>query len=258
MMILLLVWHKVKKDATIVDVGWSVGLLAAAVFFSLNGTGHQSRRIMFGTMVVIWAARLAMHLFVNRILKHRREDGRYALMRKSLGKWAPIGFFGFFHAQTLFIVIFAIPYIGPVMNSTPFPTAFDVAGLLIWLVSIAGETTADMQLQAFKKDKSNSGKTCRRGLWKYSRHPNYFFEWLHWFSYIFLAIGSPYFYVSLSGPLIMFVFLFFITGIPHVERRALEHRSDYSDYVKHTSLFVPWFPKSVINTDISEEKVKNQ
>ena len=230
----------IRTDATIVDIGWSYCLLAAALFFAIAGSGLPFRRFLFVLCAGIWAARLGTYLLSSRLLRAHGEDSRYLRMRTAMGRWAQPGFFLFFQLQTLFVVIFAIPFICPVTNPATL-SVFDSLALLVWGIAFAGETIADWQLNRFRRDPANKGSTCQTGLWRYSRHPNYFFEWLHWFTYIFFAIGSPWWWLSLSGPVIMFLFLFFVTGIPHTEREALSHRDDYAEYKKHTSMFIPWF-----------------
>ncbi len=120
---------------------------------------------------------------------------------------------------------------------------WDLAGFAIVLASIAGESVADRQLRRFRHDPANRGRTCREGLWRYSRHPNYFFEWLHWWSYAILAIGGPLSWLAALAPLVMLVFILFVTGIPPTEARAVASRGeDYREYQRTTSAFVPWPP----------------
>ncbi|MDE2345901.1 MAG: DUF1295 domain-containing protein, partial [Gammaproteobacteria bacterium] len=107
-----------------------------------------------------------------------------------------------------------------------------------------GESIADLQLARFRANPANRGRTCRHGLWRYSRHPNYFFEWLHWFAYVCLAIGSPIAWLAWSGPVVMYVFLRWISGIPYTEAQALRSRGDdYRAYQQSTPMLLPWFPK---------------
>lgn len=238
-MTLLWIWQWFRKDATIVDAGWSFGLVGAAAFIGVNSPGDPLRRSVFTLLTMIWAARLGIYLFSSRIMGRSVEDGRYARMRRSMGRLAQPGFFAFFHVQTVFIVIFAIPFLGPAWNPAPFPTLFDVLGMVIWTAAMAGEWTADYQLHRFVKNPENKGKTCRSGLWNRTRHPNYFFEWLHWFAYAAAAIGSPLVWTSLAGPVLMLIFLFLITGIPHTEKQALSHRPDYAGYIREVPMFFP-------------------
>ena len=114
----------------------------------------------------------------------------------------------------------------------------------MWVISIAGESLADRQLSAHRSRPENRGRTCRTGLWAYSRHPNYFFEWLHWWSYVLLSLGAAYWWLSPAAAVFMLVLLFYVTGIPYTEIRARATRgNDYRDYQRTTSVFVPWFPK---------------
>ena len=114
---------------------------------------------------------------------------------------------------------------------------------------MGGETLADLQLSRHRADTANKGKTCRTGLWRYSRHPNYFFEWLHWWSYVFLGLGSVWWYLAPSAAVFMLFLLFFVTGIPYTEQRSIASRGqDYIDYQKETSVFIPWFPKREVTT----------
>ena len=120
----------------------------------------------------------------------------------------------------------------------------DHIGLATWLASVGGEALADRQLARFRADPRHRGKTCRAGLWRYSRHPNYFFEWLHWFAYVLLAVGSPIAWLAWSGPVVMYVFLRWISGIPWTEQQALRSRGeDYARYQRSTPMLIPWFPK---------------
>lgn len=238
-MTVLWISQVIKKDATIVDVGWAFGMAGAAIYVGFSGSGDPIRRSVFAAMTAIWALRLGIYLYLTRILGRATEDGRYQRMRNAMGKQAHLGFFAFFHAQALFVTTFTIPLLGPANSPRPFPGIFDLLGIAVWITAMTGEWIADRQLHQFVQNPDNKGKTCRVGLWNHSRHPNYFFEWLHWFAYIPAAIGSSLVWVSLSGPVIMFLFLFYITGIPHTEKQALSHRSDYAEYMQDVPMFFP-------------------
>ena len=115
---------------------------------------------------------------------------------------------------------------------------------MIWLIAVSGESLADWQLSAFRHDPANAGQVCQRGLWRYSRHPNYFFEWLHWWAYVCLAAGSPWGGLALAGPAAMLYFLLKVTGVPPTEAQALKSRGDaYRQYQRTTSVFFPWPPQ---------------
>ena len=244
-LLMLVLWmiQRARGDASLVDAGWAAGLGAMAVACAALGPGDASRRLLLGTLAGLWGGRLAVYLLLNRVVG-KPEDGRYRKLRESWGPRAQPYFFAFFQVQAMLDVLFALPFAAVAFNAVPGPTALDLAGAAVILVSIAGESLADAQLAAFRRDPANRGRTCRRGLWRYSRHPNYFFEWMHWFAYPLMAVGSPYWALSLAGPLLMSFFLFKVTGIPATEAQALASRGDdYRDYQRTTSAFFPWFPK---------------
>jgi steroid 5-alpha reductase family enzyme len=148
-----------------------------------------------------------------------------------------------FQFQAALIALFSVPFVIVCGNPATRP-AWLVAGAALWCLSVAGESRADSELARFRADGANRGRTCRAGLWRYSRHPNYFFEWLHWFSYAALAVGAPRAWLALTGPLFMFLFLRFVSGIPFTEAQALRTRGDdYRDYQRRTSMLFPWPPR---------------
>jgi len=243
LMCLLFLKELLHKDASIVDVGWSLGVGALGIVYALFGPGDPTRRAILGAVASIWAFRLAFFLFVNRVWG-KKEDGRYQRLRAHWGKRASLYFFLFFQIQAIWTLLFAIPFMVVAANPQAAPTPWDWLGIAIAIVAIVGEGIADAQLAKWRGDPANKGKTCRAGLWRYSRHPNYFFEWTHWFAYVALAVGSPWWYLAFIGPILMIVFLFKITGIPHTEKQALASRGeDYRRYQRETSVFIPWFPR---------------
>ena len=119
-----------------------------------------------------------------------------------------------------------------------------MAAILTWVVAVGGEWLADRQLADFRADPANRGRTCREGLWGWSRHPNYFFEWLHWFAYLWLAVGSHLWWLALIGPVLMLLFLYRVSGIPWTEAQALRSRGeDYVRYQREVSAFLPLPPR---------------
>lgn len=238
--------QRIRQDASLVDVAWSAGLGILAICYASFADGAPWRRLLLAALTGIWAFRLAIYLFVNRVWG-KVEDGRYQTLRHSWGPRAQWYFFIFFQAQALLDVIFSLPLLVIVYNAEPQLNGWEIAGVVMWVVAIVGESLADRQLAAFRADVRNRGKTCRLGLWRYSRHPNYFFEWLHWWTYVLMAVGLPYWWVTLIGPALMLYLLFKVTGIPATEAQALASRGeDYREYQRTTSAFVPWFSKAVL------------
>jgi steroid 5-alpha reductase family enzyme len=231
-------------DAGVVDAGWAAGIGVLALFFAATGPGLPERRLLIGVMAALWSFRLAGYIFKDRVLGGD-EDGRYQALRQQWGARFQLRIFWFFQAQGLLSVLFAVPALVAMSSVRPRLGLLDLAAVAIWLIAVTGETLADRQLAAFRADPANRGRTCRRGLWRYSRHPNYFFEWLHWWSYAVAAVGAPLWWLAAAAPLVMLVFILFVTGIPPTEARALLSRGDdYRDYQRTTSAFVPWFPKA--------------
>jgi steroid 5-alpha reductase family enzyme len=235
-------WQRSRSNAGIVDVLWAAGTGAGAILIAISSDGAVWPRVILAVLGSLWGARLALHLWTR--VRGEPEDGRYRELR---AHWAgnQFKFFLFFQFQALLIVLFSLPFLAVGHNPRGFG-AWMAAGVLIWLGSVIGESIADRQLSRFRANPANRGRTCRVGLWRYSRHPNYFFEWLHWFAYLMLAAGSPIAWLAWSGPVVMYVFLRWISGIPYTEKQALRNRGeDYRAYQRSTPMLIPWFPKRI-------------
>ncbi|MES2306313.1 MAG: DUF1295 domain-containing protein [Gemmatimonadota bacterium] len=239
-MILLWAVQLRTRDATSVDVAWSAGLGFLALFYPWFVEADTQRKVVVASIAALWALRLALFLWRDRVLPSRGEDGRYAYLRKHWGARAPLGYFFFYQAQAGFALTFSLPIFGA-MHGGPL-TLLAWCGVLVWAVAVCGETIADGQLAHFRADPCHRGMVCEVGLWRYTRHPNYFFEWLHWWAYVLIGGGTVLTWV---GPVAMLLFLFRLTGIPHTEAQALRSRGDaYRRYQRQVSIFIPWFRKA--------------
>ena len=236
-------WERTRRNAGIVDVLWAAGMGLAALVLAVGGSGAALPRLLLAVLAGGWALRLAVHL-ARRVLGEP-EDGRYRHLR---AHWRDRGlpFLVFFMGQALVVLLFALPFAAVAANPVDGITVWTGLGVAVWLASVVGEAVADRQLARFRADPSNRGRTCDRGLWRWSRHPNYFFEWLHWFAYVFLSVGSPLHALSWTGPVLMYLFLRYLSGIPWTEAQALRTRGeDYRRYQQRTPMLFPWFPRDI-------------
>lgn len=235
--------QRFRGNAGIVDVGWAASLGLLAVMYGVLAEGYPLRRLVVAVMVGVWSVRLTTYLFLNRV-HNRPEDGRYVLLRKNWGDNFQSRLFFFYHFQGLANVFLSLPILAVMLRPEGHLTAWDFAGVALWAAAICGEALADAQLARWRDNPANRGRTCRQGLWRYSRHPNYFFEWMFWWSFVVMAVGSPLWWLTLLGPVLMIIVLYKVTGIPYTEKQALLSRGeDYRKYQRTTSAFVPWFPR---------------
>ena len=240
--LMALAWHHQRRtrNATLVDACWAGGLAFAALFYGLVGEGSAWGRLFAATLGSLWGFRLCLHV-LHRALSEP-EDGRYAYLR---AHWRndQRKFFLFYQAQAVLVALFSFPFAAVAWNRGLDADAWLLSGLSIWLLAVFGEWIADRQLARWRSRPDSRGRTCREGMWRYSRHPNYFFEWLHWFAYVVLAATSPFAWLAWLAPVLMFASLNWLTGIPYVEAQALRSRGDdYRRYQRETSRFFPWFP----------------
>tara|TARA_A100001037_G_scaffold236027_1_gene214972 strand:+ start:267 stop:1049 length:783 start_codon:yes stop_codon:yes gene_type:complete len=228
--------------AGIVDVlwAWGTGFMGVA-FACLISAPISERQWLVAALALGWGLRLGAHLM--RRLSHDGEDARYAYMRSKSGAHPQRVMFVFFQVQAAWVVLFALPMWAAATAPGELRWT-DGAGVLVWIAAILGEWRADRDLLQFRSNPENAGKVCRDGWWRYSRHPNYFFEWVHWLAYCFIAAGSPYWWVTLAAVVVIYVFLSHVTGIPWTEQQSLRRRGDaYREYQATTSRFFPWPPR---------------
>ncbi len=227
---------------SIVDVLWSFNFTPIAALFAVLGPGAPARRILVAVMVALWSLRLTLHLARRIAALHPAEEGRYLELRRQWKDDLFGRFFRFFLLQGALNAFLSLPFLFACLNRSPEPGLLEVVGVLVFGASLLGEAVADAQLETFRKDPGNRGRVCRTGLWGYSRHPNYFFEWLVWCAFALIASAAPWGWVSWVCPALMLYFLLRVTGIPATEEQAVRSRGeDYRQYQRTTSAFVPWF-----------------
>lgn len=228
-----------------VDVTWSYALALLAPVYAWLGGGFTQRKLIALTMALLWSLRLGTYLFFRVKRHHPHEDVRYAVLRQNWKAQLARNFFFFFQAQAVLIVLLSVPVLLACLNPAPQLGIVEWIGFIVWLVGIGGEALSDAQMQRFKADPSSKGKVCQVGLWRYSRHPNYFFESVVWWGFWLFACGSPWGWATIYAPAMILYFLLRVTGIPLTEECAVKSKGDaYRDYQRTTSAFVPWWPKS--------------
>jgi steroid 5-alpha reductase family enzyme len=225
------------------DAIWSLSIAIVAPLYALMGNGDGTRRWAFAAVGAVWSLRLGLFVLVRVIRHHPQEDARYRTLRE---KWpTPARFLLFFELQALIAVIFSTPFLLASINRTPHMTALEIIGLALALLATMGELLADWQAQRFKRGTHDKQAVNDVGLWRYSRHPNYFFESMVWWGFFIAALPFPYGWLTLVCPLMMLYLLLNVTGIPLTEKHSLESRgAAYRQYQRTTSRFIPWFPKA--------------
>ena len=231
-----------------VDAVWSFGLGLAGLVLALVPNGPTTRQIVVAALIAVWSVRLGSHIAQRSA--QGPEDARYAALRDEWGARFQFRLFMFLQVQALAAALLGLSMMLAAHNPAPFPRALDVAGIVVLIIAVAGEGIADEQLRRFKKNPANRGRVCDAGLWGWSRHPNYFFEWFGWVAYPLLAIdtsGGWYWgWLALSGPAFMYFLLVHVSGIPLLEQQMLKSRGDaFRAYQTRVSAFFLLPPKDL-------------
>jgi len=230
-------------NAAWVDVAWGFGMGALALLFAALGPGWRPRRELVGLLGGLWGLRLGLHLAL-RTAAEGREDARYTRLRQAWGGNLPLKFLGFFLFQGLLDLALAWPFLAACLDTQARLPGVAWVGAALWALALAGEALADAQLRRFKAGPAGREQVCDRGLWRFSRHPNYFFQWLAWVGCFLLALPAPLGWTTAASPLLILFFLLRVTGIPATEDQALASRGEaYQRYQRTTSPFIPWFPR---------------
>ncbi|MFM0741271.1 DUF1295 domain-containing protein [Paraburkholderia xenovorans] len=234
-------WQLKTENAGMVDPVWAYSLGLVAVLYGVLGSGDPLSRALTALGGVAWGMRLGTHLWKRNYGKP--EDARYRRFRNEWGDQAGRKMFWFFQMQVVVSMLLSIAFLVPSYRAAPPAAGWIALAMALWIVSVAGEALADRQLKRFSADPAHHDAVCRVGLWRYSRHPNYFFECVHWVAYIALSIGTPWGWFTLLPPIIMAILLLKLSGIPLLEESMAKRRPGYADYMRTTSALIPWPPR---------------
>lgn len=243
--LMLLVWLSslYLRDASLVDRFWGAGFVLAAWAAFLVTDSEEPRRYLILAMVTLWGLRLSFYL-TKRNWGHG-EDYRYQAMRRRHGdNFAIVSLFTVFGLQGVLMWFIGLPIGLALASGEPQSlTPLDYIGAAVWLIGFAFEAVGDAQLARFKADPANEGQVIDRGLWRYTRHPNYFGDALLWWGIYLTAAATPYGRWAILSPILMTFFLMKVSGVPLLEKRMEKTRPKYADYAARTSSFIPWPPK---------------
>lgn len=235
-MSLIWIWYRLTNNPSVVDVGWASGLTLSGLIY-LNQNPLSIRTVVLSIALLMWGIRLGVYLWWTRI-RPKHVDKRYMALSHSWNVKKPLGFFINFQLQGVFIFIVSVSWYFISLNPEKNINLIDLTGLIFFMIVLCLESLADIQLQRFKKN--HPGQVCNQNLWRFSRHPNYFFEWLVWCSFTIFAMSSPYGVLSIISPLALYLIMAFIT-IPITERESIKSRGQ--NYIEYQSKTPKFFPK---------------
>ncbi len=242
-LVMLILWALQCRwgNAAWVDIAWACCTSISGIFLILQVSSPLERRVLAAVLAGAWGLRLSVYLGLR--LHRHGGDSRYEAMERKYEDRLQRFYFGFFMLQGVAAALYAMPMMASAVG--PWPSLWAIVGSVVVVLGISMVTIADLQLAAFKKTHADPSALCNRGLWSWSRHPNYFFEWLTWCGWAIMAVDGTAWWIGLGGAGLMLYFLLKVSGIPHVEREAIRKRGDeYLEYQRSTSMFIPWPPRS--------------
>jgi steroid 5-alpha reductase family enzyme len=233
----------IRRDASLADIGWGLGFVALAWLYRALFGADGGRPLVVACLVTIWGVRLSTHIY--RRSRGRGEDPRYAAMRARHGHafwWHSL--LTVFWLQGALLWFIALPMLVVARSAdVPFFTVTDLAGLLVFGCGFAFEAIGDAQLRRFKADPASRGRVLDRGLWRYSRHPNYFGDALLWWGVYLMALAAPGGWLTAPSPALMTFLLLRVSGVTLLEEGLRATKPEYRDYIARTPAFLPWFPR---------------
>ena len=243
-MTIIFIIAQIIKNNSIVDMGWGIGFVVIAIYTLLAGGNYNPPALVVTTLVFVWGVRLFYHILKRNFGKP--EDFRYAAWRKEWGKYlVPRAFLQVFMLQGAIMLVVAYPI---VMNNATQKGSIgllEIIGLVIWIVGFIFEALGDKQLKDFISDTKNKGHIMKAGLWKYTRHPNYFGEATMWWGIFIISFSSQSGVVGIVSPIIITLMLLYVSGVPMLEKHYKDNK-EFQAYAKVTSKFAPWLPKRSI------------
>lgn len=229
------------KKNDIVDIAWGMGFIFITVLSLLLIPGLHFRRILVSGFVIIWGLRLAVYIYLRN--RGRQEDFRYAQWKKDWGKhWIIRSYLQVFVLQGFFMLTIAYPLFLLAQNQSDAFSYLDMIGIVLWLTGFFFEAVGDAQMRRFKQDTSNQGKIMDKGLWRYTRHPNYFGEATMWWGIYAITLNMTYGWMAVLSPLIITFLLLKVSGVPMLEKKYASNPA-YREYIRKTSAFLPMLPK---------------
>jgi len=233
----------VLRNASIVDAFWGLGFVLLAALYFVATDGFVGRKILITGLVAVWGLRLSLYILWRNWGKG--EDYRYGAFREKAGErfwW--VSFFQVFLLQGVLLWLISAPILaGQFYDSPDELTVVDGLGAVVWAVGFFFEAVGDWQLAAFKADPANKGKVMQSGLWRYTRHPNYFGDTTAWWGYFAIAAGTVDGLWTVFSPILMTVLLLRVSGVALLEKAQVRTKPQYSVYIESTSAFLPWFPR---------------
>jgi steroid 5-alpha reductase family enzyme len=242
-MTILWIASLILRNSSIVDIFWGVGFVMANwVYFVLTPEGFVARKWLISILVTIWGFRLSLYILWRNWGKG--EDFRYRKWREEAGgKWWWQSFFKVFVLQGVLLWMISAPLLAANIGATPAKlTVLDYVAIPLWAIGFFFEAVGDLQMARFRANPADKGTLMNRGVWRYTRHPNYFGDATQWWAYYLVALAAGGFFTIFS-PILMTTLLVRVSGVALLEKTLKDEIPGYKEYVETTSAFIPWFPR---------------
>jgi steroid 5-alpha reductase family enzyme len=226
----------ILKNNSIIDIFWGIGFVIVACSLAIQIQSLNFTQILFGIFLSAWAIRLSLHIFLRN--KGHAEDFRYANWRKTWKYFILRSYFQVFMLQGLMMLIISLPVLAVYNSGFEGKIVFTIIGSLIFISGFLTETLADYQLKQFRNNPENKGRIIKSGLWKYSRHPNYFGEALLWWGLWIISLPVTLWYITILSPIVITILLRYVSGVPMLEEKYRNH-PEWEAYCNETPVFVP-------------------